>query len=121
MGFFKQVSNNIALKRTPLQWAKFALLFAFAWLLMVGLIIAMSFWIPQTRTGWILLILLGPPAWVLIEFLMYLFRKTRFYQTAAAVIGGMSSPTRIFLMVILFLCLIFVRLRGLHGLCMDSV
>lgn len=73
---------------------------------MVGLIIAMSFWIPQTRTGWILLIVLGPPAWVLIEFLMYLLKKTRLYQAAAAIIGGMSSPTRILFGVIFALGLL---------------
>jgi len=105
-GFFKQVSRTFTLKRTPLQWAAFVLLFALVWLFAVGLIIAGSFWIPQTRTGWILLIVLGPPAWMLVEFLMYLFRKTRFYQVVAATIRDMPSYARVFFGVVIALGLL---------------
>src|SRR5580698_1123319 len=99
-GFLQQLLETAAQKRTPLQWATFVLMFAVIWLVMVGLIIAASFWIPQSRTGWILLILLGPPAWLLGEFLLFLLYKSKLYQRT---IGGLPAYARISLGVVLLL------------------
>lgn len=98
--FFKQVFQTFTLKRTPLQWATFVFLFAVVWLFTVGLIIAGSFRIPQSRTGWILLIALGPPAWMLVELSIDRFGKSSFYQVT---IRGMPIYARILLGVILAL------------------
>lgn len=99
-GFFKHVFQSAVRRRTPLQWVTFVLLLAVVWLFMVGFIIAGSFWIPQTRTGWVLLIALGPPTWMLVELSAERFRKSRFYQVT---IGGMPIYARISLGVILVL------------------
>jgi hypothetical protein len=103
-GFLQQLLQTVAQNRTPLQWATFALQFAGIWLVMVGLIIAASFWIPQSRTGWILLIALGPPAWLLGEFLLFLLYKSKLYQRT---IGGLPAYARISLGVVLLLGLLF--------------
>ena len=103
-GFFSQIFRTAARKRTPLEWATFALKFVGIWLVMVGLIIAGAFWIPQTRTGWILLIVLGPPAWFLGEFLLFLLYKSKLYQRT---IGGLPAYARISLGVVLLLGLLF--------------
>lgn len=103
-GFLQQLLQTATQKRTPQGWAAFALKFAGIWLVMVGLIIAASFWIPQTRTGWILLILLGPPAWLFGEFLLFLLYKSKLYQRT---IGGLPAYARISLGVILLLGLLF--------------
>ena len=103
-GFLQQLLQTATQKRTPLEWATFALKFAVIWLFMVGLIIAASFWIPQSRTGWILLILLGPPMWLLGEFLLFLLYKSKLYQRT---IGGLPAYARISLGVVLLLGLLF--------------
>lgn len=100
LGFFKQVFRAFTLKRTPLQWATFVILLAVVWLFTVGLIIAGSFWIPRSRTGWILLIALGPPARMLVELSIARFGKSSFYQ---GTIRGMPIYARILLGVILAL------------------
>ena len=87
-------------KRSLLDWVKFVLFLMVFWSVAVGLIIAASFHIPQTRTEWILLVALGPPAWMLVEFSMELFRRSRFYQVT---IRGMPMYVRILLGVILAL------------------
>lgn len=103
-GFFKQLFHTFTLKRTPLQWATFVLLLAVVWLFIVGLIIAGTFWIPQTPTGWILLIAIGPPAWMAAELSVEAFGKSRFYQVT---IRGLPIYVRILIGVMVALGLIF--------------
>ncbi len=79
-GFSKAVVQSFTLKRTPLEWATFALTLAVVWLFYAGFIMLMTWRIPQTRSEWIFLVLVGPPAWVLTELFFDWLSKTELYR-----------------------------------------
>ena len=63
----KAILESFRRRRTPLGWASLALTLIGVWLVLAVFIMVVLLWVPQTRTEWLLLILLGPPSWFAVD------------------------------------------------------